>query len=456
MNQPKAERVAGSFSSLSDAALLDALDLGFVERHVVDARLVVLAAEVSYRSRVALGADGLATRLGSTSAAMLVAEIGRITGAEAFRLCRVADATSDRIALDGSTVPPPFPLVAEAIGGALIPVDSANLIVSALGQVSPRADRERVVAAEETLVRFATENPADAVRKLAARWRDALDTAGIEPREEELVERRSLRRIILSNGMKRYQLDLDPLGSAYLDAAIDAQVGPAIRSSRGSVDGCGDDHEVLPDPRTLTQIGADAIVEIARHAIGCTDKSTPVPLPSATIVVRMTLESLLSGIGQARVDGIEQPISAGTARRLAADARLIPAVLGGKSEVLDLGVGQRLFTRKQRLALAERDGGCAVTICGRPPSHTEAHHIRWASHGGTTDLSNGILLCSKHHHIIHRNKWGIRVIDNVPWFIPPTSVDPTRKPRRGGKPPTPNFAASPKPDTRRSDYPKRG
>ena len=89
----------------------------------------------------------------------------------------------------------------------------------------------------------------------------------------------------------------------------------------------------------------------------------------------MSLESLLSGLGEANIDGIEQPISAGTARRLAAEAQIIPIVLGGDSEILDLGVAQRLFSKAQKIAMAERFGGCAWCACQLPPSHIEAHHV---------------------------------------------------------------------------------
>jgi hypothetical protein len=440
--------VPADAASLSDPALLEALERGFDLRHAADSRLVGLAAEVVLRSRSSLGPDGLASRFGSTSPATLLAAVGRITVAEGQRLCRVATATADRVSLVGERMPPLFPLVADAVGAALIPIDSANLIVAALAQASPRAMPEDLVAAEAALVTFAVEHPADPVRALAARWRDALDTDGIEPREDELIGRRSLRRSILANGLKRYRLDLDPLGSAYLDAAIDAQVGLAIRAPRFDApgfdaadteppDGCGEDHDLLPETRTLTQIAADAVVQIARHAIAC--DNTVVPLPAATIVVRMTLDSLLSGLGEAQLDGIEQPISAGTARRLAADAGIIPEVLGGPSDVLDFGSSRRLFSKAQRLALAERDGGCAAPDCGRPPSHTEAHHIHWWTHSKNSNLANGILLCSKHHHGVHRDGWQIEVIDNVPWFIPPSTIDIHRKPRRGGRPPVPNL-----------------
>ena len=52
-------------------------------------------------------------------------------------------------------------------------------------------------------------------------------------------------------------------------------------------------------------------------------------------------------------------------------------------------------------------------------------------------MSNEILLCTHHHHDVHRQRWEIEIIDNVPWFIPPADIDYTRTPRRGGRPPTP-------------------
>ncbi|MGO4690328.1 hypothetical protein [Glaciibacter sp. 2TAF33] len=57
----------------------------------------------------------------------------------------------------------------------------------------------------------------------------------------------------------------------------------------------------------------------------------------------------------------------------------------------------------------------------------------WKAHGGRTDLANGILLCNPHHDMIHHQGWAIRIFDNVPWFIPPATVDTHRTPHRGGR-----------------------
>ena len=428
---------------MSDSGLLESLKAGFAAKRENDALLARLAGQVVERSRPSLGQDGLAKRTGSTGAAMLLTEVGHITAAEASRLCRVGAATATPVSLLGERLPVAFPAVAQALAAGRIPVDAAEAIISNLEQARQNANPDDVVIAEEGLVEFAAEQPADLVRKLAIRTRDHLDTDGIEPREEQLVARRGWQRINRRDGMVRYVFDADPLSAGYVDAWMDAHVGGAIRGVRmtekGSADtdtdtdtdtdDCGDTHEQLDD-RTLPQLGADAIVALLRHGLSCPQSMGPAA--TTTMVVRIGLDELLTGLGEAQIDGIEQPISAGTARRLAAEAEIIPMVLGGESEVLDLGVARRLFSRAQRLALAERDDGCAW--CSRPASYTEAHHIEWwKAQGGPTDLANGVLLCSTHHHVVHHQGWGIRVIDNVPWFIPPVTVDIHQTPRRGGR-----------------------
>jgi hypothetical protein len=149
------------------------------------------------------------------------------------------------------------------------------------------------------------------------------------------------------------------------------------------------------------------------------------------VIVRIPLDALTEGTGVATIDGIAQPVDPGTARRMAADAEIIPIVLDGKSDILDHGRARRLFTRTQRLALYERDGGCVM--CGAPPAMTEAHHLTWWSRGGTTDLDNGVLLCTSCHHTIHKDDWDIRVDNGEVWLTPPTHIDPTRTPQRGGR-----------------------
>jgi hypothetical protein len=77
-------------------------------------------------------------------------------------------------------------------------------------------------------------------------------------------------------------------------------------------------------------------------------------------------------------------------------------VLGGKSEVLDLGRSRRLYSPAQHKAMAVRDRTCRAENCQIPAAWCEAHHAEqpWTT-GGNTDLEDGALLCAWHHHRAH-------------------------------------------------------
>ena len=87
-----------------------------------------------------------------------------------------------------------------------------------------------------------------------------------------------------------------------------------------------------------------------------------------------------------------------TVRRIACDAGIIPAVLGAKGQVLDLGRTTRLVTAKQHLALSLRDRGCTFPGCSRPPGWCHGHHVISWLDGGPTDPPNLALLCPQAPH----------------------------------------------------------
>ena len=124
---------------------------------------------------------------------------------------------------------------------------------------------------------------------------------------------------------------------------------------------------------------------------------------SATIVVTMTFEQLTASLSEHGVSALDTGgvLTAGEARRLACTAGIIPMVLGGKSEPLDLGRKRRFHSPAQRLAMAHRDGGCTAVGCDRPPSMCQAHHDQPWSHGGGTTVEGGRLLCGHHHRRVH-------------------------------------------------------
>ena len=95
------------------------------------------------------------------------------------------------------------------------------------------------------------------------------------------------------------------------------------------------------------------------------------------------------------------PLSAEAVAKLACDAQILPAIFDSTGQPLWLGRSQRLATGAQRAAVTARDQGCIV--CGTATEWCQVHHINWWSKGGTTDIDNLCLLCSKHHHLVHEH-----------------------------------------------------
>jgi len=130
---------------------------------------------------------------------------------------------------------------------------------------------------------------------------------------------------------------------------------------------------------------------------------------ATTVMVTMTLDQLRAELGVAGLGFEGEPITAGEARRLACNALIVPVVLGGGSEVLDVGRAARLHTPMQRKAIRLRDRVCRVEGCDVPATWCEVHHLEPWSRGGRTSVDNSALLCGRHHHRAHRPDQRVRV-----------------------------------------------
>ncbi len=130
---------------------------------------------------------------------------------------------------------------------------------------------------------------------------------------------------------------------------------------------------------------------------------------AATMIIKIDYDRLRDGLGSAGIDtGVN--IAPNVARRLACNAGLVPAVLNGRSEVLDLGRTKRLHSKAQRQALSLRHDTCAAEGCERPFAWTEIHHLDPWSEDGRTDLANGLPLCGHHHRRAHDRRYTMRVL----------------------------------------------
>ncbi|MFJ4223726.1 DUF222 domain-containing protein [Microbacterium sp. NPDC089695] len=414
--------------SLSRAQLLAVNGAVDALKRRLDAVHVDVAARIAEESRSELGADSLAKQQGYRSSAKLIAASTGMSTGDASRLIKVGEATAPRADLLGAPLPAKYPLVRAALGAGEVSVPSAALIVALLERCRIAVGRDRTSEAEQVLVEGARGLSLDDVRRLVTRAEAWLVPDGVEPRAGEQRAQRSLT-IFERDGMVHLDARLDAESAAPVVTAIRGYVSAAFAARKDAAVPDAPD----ADRRTVPMLQADALSLFCAHVLGCEER---LPLGGATVVVRVALSDLESGGGTAEIDGLDHPVGVGAARRMAAGGGVIPCVLGGDSEILDWGREKRLFTKAQRLALVERDGGCAM--CALPPQMTKAHHIRWWSRDrGPTDLGNGVLLCETCHHRVHDNEWEICIdgpgVDGRVWFVPPRWVDPDRTPRLGGR-----------------------
>ncbi|MGZ4437047.1 MAG: DUF222 domain-containing protein [Nocardioidaceae bacterium] len=287
-----------------------------------------------------------------------------------------------------------------ALGAGAVNVAQATAIVKALAALPESAGADDRARAEQHLLELAAEHDAADLAGLGARIAEVLDPDAADAALGEKLaaeERRARRRTWLKlrdngDGTVSGQFKIPALHAAMLATALDALTAPRRRTP--------DDNGDRPGRPELWGHGFCELLERCPADLLPTAGGV-----NATVVVTMTLEQLLSGLGAAGVitgsgSGLTH-LSAGEARRLACAAGVIPAVLGGRSEVLDLGRRRRLHSKAQRLAMTLRDRHCTAEHCDRPATWCEAHHERPWSESGATTVADGRLLCPWHHHKAH-------------------------------------------------------
>ncbi|GIH02058.1 HNH endonuclease [Rhizocola hellebori] len=353
---------------------------------------------------------GLAGREGATSAAVWLRDRLRVTIHSARQMLSLA------AVLDG-----PCEATGAALADGVVNVQQARVIADAvndLGEHGPavQAKAEQVllhpdcVVLEPVSLKVAADHVLEHVAPELAEEK--------QRRDLEAAERRAARDRAFTmspDGTGRVRLSgwLGHEAAAIINAAIDPLCAPAGKH----------------DDRTATQRRADALTEACRLTLAAGE------LPEnggdrPQLVLTMRHDDLLARIGHGMLD-TGQPLTPDTVRRIACQANIIPAVLNTTGQVLDLGRQRRLFTGPIRRALILRDGGCAFPGCDRPPRWCDGHHILSWLLGGATRLDNAVLLCGHHHRLIHHSEWEVRIgPDGLPEFLPPSYMDPLRRPLR--------------------------
>ncbi len=307
-------------------------------------------------------------------------------------------------------------------GSALVPPRRS---VAGSGSRRRASRQKHLLAFACELVTAAANISLERLAALARRARDELDEAGIAEREEQRRDRRYLTLTPLADGMTRIAGLLDPESAAIIVAAVDAVTSPR-RGGPRFVDET-QSPTLADDSRTIPQISVDALIDLVRLA---TLADTGAVLGAKRVAVRLhvTSRDLERGTGAARFEGQPDAVSIATATRHACESGVVPVLFDSDGPVINVDRDQRLFTPRQRIGLAARDGGCRFPSCDRPPSFTEAHHIvHWQRDSGHTNLEDGILLCRHHHLLVHNNGWEIERDRAEYWLVPPPKLGSARR-----------------------------
>ena len=458
------DRVVAAVDALATRPVLPAGDATLIRRLEAVHRAIRRLSGVELALVREIDAAGVAARAGAPSTAVWLT----------LRLMLTPGAARRTVALAAGVDAAP-PVVGSALAAGEVGVDQARAIVGALADLPPEVGREVVDKAAVALVGYADHFPPPQLARLGSQilWH-------VAPAEAEEADRLALARSEERAAHDRY-LSFTPDGpssvrvhgrlgleaAAVVHAALDPLCNPAARAVtraatvRGAPADFGDGVSTVPptgvadvrrtgragvvaaaltrgaggdreaDDRTAGQRRADALVEVCRMVLAggrLPDNGGDRP----QVVVTVPFDPLRRAFGTGVIDTGDR-LSADAARRLACDARILPAVLDGAGQPLDLGRERRLFTGPLRRALVLRDGGCAFPGCDRPPRWCDGHHvIHWAD-GGPTSLANAVLLCGHHHRLIHdaRAGWTVHIgAGGRPAFVPPGWVDPRRIPRR--------------------------
>ena len=424
------------FRSADDAGLVELSRLAAREKQLADAHLALIAGEIAARSTREMGQSGLAQREGFRSPEEFLQVTTGATGRDAVSAVRVGRLVRDA-SLDGEIDPatgepfearePWLSSVAAAVLSGGLTVGAAEAIRTGLGTPTENVPAAVLAGAAQQLCAEAAALHPDRLLKRARELRDELDESGILDREHERVERRSLRHFMLASGMGRFVWDLDPESYATLVELYNRATSP----KRGVRFVSGDHKEtaerILADPRTIAQLASDTMLGLVQAGAGA-DSSQLLGAGAAVIRVLVTQASLDSLEGHGHIEGLTEPISIETVERLSCDGGSRVVTFDEAGQPLDVGREQRFFTKKQRIALAVRDGGCVFGNCDKPPSMTEAHHIAyWARDKGRTNVRDGVCLCKFHHLLIHNNGWEIRRVAGRYYLIPPGRIDPDQQ-----------------------------
>lgn len=439
---------------------------------------IAASGAVASRSTRDDGHEGLAQQRGHRSSVTLIQDLTGTSRADAARQVRLGEALAAGLATSTDTdvadesgtdasanAGQPKPRLSRpwhaALGDALMigALTSAqhDAIFRGLGEPPvPTAEVTDELASEEAsalaataiaawgaavsqLIDEAADRTVEELASAARTIRDLLDPLGAQRRFEGRFEARSFRMWTDRDGTRRGTISFDDEMGAWVQTVIDT----ALRPRRGGprfvdADEAARAKQLADDPRTNDQLTYDLIMDTFR-AGALAEAESVFGARQAGIRIVATAAALGDAVEDhpavALLEDSDITLPGWLIAQLACHTGMALVSLDSTGNPLDVGREERLFTAKQRIALAIRDGGCRAPGCDRPASYCEAHHIDPYAEGGCTDIDRGILLCRFHHMQLHHGGWRItrtgkgEFMLHIPGSAPPIPL-PTRLPRR--------------------------
>ena len=405
------DALAEAAESAGDAALISLL--------TVCESVVRRLDRITVDAVAALERRGAFTERGYKSPVQALSDLVGWERFEARRRVVAAEQVTTRIGLDGSVLPARLPATAEVFAADRTSLRHVEVIARLLnGDAAGRLSPDAWAGVEAQLAGWAGHYTPTELYNDGKALIEMLDQDGAKPDDQPPPQVNELRLTRLPDGGGKLKGRFDD--AAMFDAiatVIDAKAKPLT----------ADD-----DRRSMVQRQAEALADVCGYVLDHGD----VPecgghRPHLNVLIR--LEDLENRARAACLD-FGGPVAPESLRMLCCDAAVVPIVMNGKGQPLDVGRITRTIPDGLRRAVAARDRGCAHPGCGRPASWSECHHILEWEHGGETKLDNLVLLCRLHHRQIHSTEWIVRIREGLPEFIPPRWIDPDQRPRRRALP----------------------
>jgi uncharacterized protein YfcZ (UPF0381/DUF406 family) len=391
---PVLECVDTIAEALDDVAAVEPVFMTTKEKQTALIELTRMAARVeSLKLQVLAAADDIAIETGARSTAAWLADTTRDNHGTVLRIARLAVAVDER-----------YRHVATALAEGRANLAQAHVIVTALDNLPTDLDGALRLQGEQHLVEQAAKFGPRELRRLGDRLLEAI--------APEIADRAEYERLVAeerrAHAATRLTLKHRGDGSTDLSARLPDHVAHRLRTyldsytspRRMALEQTGEVDQ-LPVPRRRGEAFCALLENLP-------DSALPQHGGTATsVMVTLDLDTLLNDLKDPGVatTSTGDRTTAEQARRLACQARIIPVVLGGKSEILDQGRSRRLFEGPIRTALNLHYPECTATGCTIPAAWCEGHHkIPWSS-GGKTRLEDGTLLCPFHHHHAHDPGW---------------------------------------------------